>query len=108
MGDLIKISKALCRKCKYHGGTDQKLTCNYLACTGHSRIFDGREMKYDPKYCDKFEKGKMLQPFKNMELRCQQYDEFRDYKMTKIRKEQTSYEYKHKFGETKRRYRGNL
>lgn len=108
MGELIKISKRLCKKCKYHCGADQKISCNYLACTGHSRIFKDGSMMYDPTFCDKYEKGAMLRPFREIDLTDRAQDEYDDYKCVKIRKEQATYEYKHKYGETQRRYRGNL
>jgi hypothetical protein len=55
---MEKITKKLCSTCKYRGAMEQKISCNYMTCTGHSRIFQDGKMAYDPKYCDKYEKGR--------------------------------------------------
>ena len=67
---LVKADAKTCQKCKYHigfgsqpgkaqkkAGHYKNVACNYLAIEGHSRIFENAEMTYDPKLCDKFEKG---------------------------------------------------
>ena len=70
MKDLIKLNKKVCGSCKYRmrfgsapGGqnTFYNHCCNYLEIMGHSRIFENGKQAYDPKYCDKFEKGKAEQ-----------------------------------------------
>lgn len=34
--------------------------CNYLTIMNESRIFQDGVAAYDPKYCDKYEKGKQI------------------------------------------------
>ena len=74
MGKLIKTKPSICRSCQYHMGFGcqqgksclekyefNNVACNYLAIMGHSRIFEDGKPTYDPKYCDKYEKGKKIQ-----------------------------------------------
>lgn len=70
MRQLVRATSATCRQCKWSMGfgsqpsriqteevANNNIACDYLARCGHSRIFENREMAYDPIYCDKFEKG---------------------------------------------------
>ena len=70
MKKMIIVNPKICKSCKYHigfgaqpgrlqtgSGENRNVACNYLTITGHSRIFENGELKYDPKYCDKYEKG---------------------------------------------------
>lgn len=74
MEKLIKTKPSICRSCIYHQqfGCQQgraylekyefnNVACNYLAIMGHSRIFEDGKPTYDPKYCDKYKKGKKIQ-----------------------------------------------
>ena len=60
-------------KCCYHvgfgsqPGKEQKdaghyhnIACNYLEITGHSRVLTVKGYAYDPKYCDKFREGPVI------------------------------------------------
>jgi hypothetical protein len=97
MKEMEKITKKLCSTCKYRGGTDQKISCNYMTCTGRSRIFQDGKMAYDPKYCDKYEKGETDTSYRDINIVPQQAkDEYWDYKCVKIRKEQSTYAYKNR------------
>ena len=75
MRDLVKVSAKTCAKCKYRMGFGSQpskkqkdeghcmnVACNYIKIMQHSRIFENGEMAYDPKYCDKFEKGDAVDP----------------------------------------------
>ena len=96
MRKLIRISAKMCTKCQYHGFMGQKISCNYLACEGHSRIFEDGKPAYDPAFCDKFQKGQMLRPYKDLTIVSTGYEEFTDYKCVKVQKERSTYAYKHR------------
>ena len=60
--NLIKATKEVCARCKYHGGTDAEtlndVYCNYLSLMGgRSRIFEGGVRSYPAEYCNKFAEG---------------------------------------------------
>ena len=70
MRQLVKATSSTCRQCKWSMGfgsqpgrcqseitANNNIACDYFARCGHSRIFEDGKMTYDPKYCDKFEKG---------------------------------------------------
>lgn len=57
---MVKTTPQTCAKCKYRCQIDQRITCNYLAITNHSRVFVKGGAAYDPAYCDKYEPGKQL------------------------------------------------
>ena len=96
MRELIKINAKTCAKCQYHGMMGQKISCNYIACEGHSRIFEDGKMAFDPKLCDKFQEGQMLRPYRDLTIIGTIYEEFQDYKCVKVQKERSTYAYKHK------------
>ena len=96
MRELIRINERTCAKCQYHGFTSQKISCNYLACEGHSRIFEDGQPAYNPAFCDKFKKGEALRPYKELTLIGANYEEFTDYKCVKVQKERSTYAYKHR------------
>lgn len=98
MKDLIKISAKTYAKCQYHGLMEQKISCNYIACCGHSRLFEGGRMAYDPEYCDKYAEGEALRPFKDLTIGNMFHEEYADYKHTRIQKERSTYAYKHRKG----------
>lgn len=70
MPELINVgNRRKCASCKYRMRMDsiigyddrpeggcKRYCCNYLSLTGHSRLAGG----IDPKYCDKYEKGRMI------------------------------------------------
>lgn len=71
MNGLKRCTTGLCKTCKYRtyfsggigykariSGTTETIACNYMIITDHSRIFEDGKPQYDPKYCDKYEKGK--------------------------------------------------
>ena len=63
MGKLVRATQNRCSKCQYrmrtsHGGNGY--CCNYLTIMNESRIFRDGVTVYDPKYCDKYEKGKQI------------------------------------------------
>lgn len=62
--NLIKATKEVCARCKYHGGTDAEtlndVYCNYLSVVGHSRIFEKGQRTYPAEYCNKFAEGPSL------------------------------------------------
>lgn len=73
MSKLRLANTELCSRCQYHSGFGSQpgkeqqqanhirnIACNYLEITGHSRIFTPDGPTYDPKYCDKFEEGKVI------------------------------------------------
>lgn len=97
MKELKKVNKKLCSTCKYRGAMEQKISCNYMTCTGHSRIFQDGKMAYDPKYCDKYEKGKTDTSYRDINIVSKiGKDEYWDYKYVKIRKERSTYAYKNR------------
>lgn len=57
---MKRVSTELCAECKYRTHIDQRPACNYLNITKHSRIFEGRQMAYDPRFCNKYEKGEQI------------------------------------------------
>ena len=67
----IKANNDICRNCKYRMGfgsnanstTRSNVACNYLAITGHSRIFKDGKAEMDPEFCDKYEPGDKLTDF---------------------------------------------
>lgn len=63
MGKLIRITQNRCSKCQYRMQTSHGngwWSCNYLAITGKSRIFQDGVAAYNPKYCDKYKKGSQI------------------------------------------------
>ena len=62
MAKLRKLTPKLCDECKYMCGT-KKNGCNYMALTGHSRVFKGREKVVPDGYCDKFQPGRKITNF---------------------------------------------
>ena len=75
MNKLIKATSKTCEKCKYRMGFGSQpskkqkdegklmnVACNYAKIMQHSRIFENGEMAYDPKFCDKFERGDAVDP----------------------------------------------
>lgn len=100
MRELVKINRKTCRKCKYHmlfGSNGTMVCCNYLTIEGRSRVYEDGEAQYDPKFCDKFTEGEKIVPrVDTVNFSSQGYDEFIDYKVKKIRKEQSRYDYKHR------------
>lgn len=62
MAKLRKLTRELCDKCIYMSGT-RKNGCNYMALTGHSRVFKGRDKVVPDGYCDKFQAGKKITNF---------------------------------------------
>ena len=62
MAILRKLTAKLCDECIYMSGT-KKNGCNYMALTGHSRIFKGRDKVVPDGYCNKFKKGKSITNF---------------------------------------------
>lgn len=51
---MVRVGEK-CKECKYYG--NQTFSCDYMLIAKKRRtITDGK--KIDPKYCDKFEKGK--------------------------------------------------
>ena len=69
MKKMVKATPAICSRCKYHMGvrsspgrkqTNNNVCCNYFELTGYSRIYENGKLAYDPKYCDKYEKGPSL------------------------------------------------
>lgn len=62
MSKLVRATQSRCSKCQYrmrisHGNG---YCCNYLTIMNESRIFQDGVAAYDPKYCDKYEKGKQI------------------------------------------------
>lgn len=98
MGKMVKVSRKICESCQYHGLMEQKISCNYIACCGHSRLFEGGRMAYDPEYCDKYAEGEALRPFKDLTIGNMYHEEYADYKHTRIQKERSTYAYKHRKG----------
>lgn len=96
MGELKRINKSLCSKCQYRTMIGSHQGCNYLAIAGQSRIFRGREITYDPKFCDKFKEGDQIIPRVDAVFIPASYDEYEDYKYVKIRKERSTYDYKNR------------
>lgn len=92
----IKINTKTCSSCKYRGITDQKVSCNYIRCTGHSRLFEDGKMVCSPEYCTKYEKGAMDTSYSEINIFGVGKDEYIDYKCSKIRKERNTYAYKHR------------
>lgn len=79
MRELVRATSGTCRKCKWSMGfgsqpgncqteatANNNIACDYLNRAKRSRIFEDGQMAYDPRYCDKFEKGprenNMVQP----------------------------------------------
>lgn len=93
---MVKVSKEICSKCKYRGVTDQKVSCNYLTCTGHSRLFEGGKMVCSPEFCMKYEEGDADTSCSDINIFGVGKDEYIDYKCSKIRKERSLYAYKHR------------
>ena len=58
MGRMVKATRTICEMCKFRSGAEEN-GCNYIGITGHGRIFgeDGH-FRHDPRYCDRFERGK--------------------------------------------------
>ena len=70
MRSLVRATPKTCAKCKYSMGfgsqpgkvqtedlPNRNVACNYLEIKGHSRIFEDRQIAYDPKFCDKYDPG---------------------------------------------------
>lgn len=66
---MVRATLRVCKKCKYRTGFGSSpgkarerdnYCCNYLAITGHSRIFENGKYAYDAEFCDKFEEGPQL------------------------------------------------
>jgi len=99
MAKQIKVNPKVCQSCKYHMGfgsqpnsdrpINNNVCCNYLEIMGHSRIFTDGVMQMDPKYCDKYEKGEQLvkRDFANFTIVESDIDEFRDYKICRVKAE---------------------
>lgn len=90
---MEKLTRKLCDSCKYRGQVEQKNCCNYIGVTGHSRIFENGAMAYNPRFCDKYEKGNRLMT-EWLNIAPGHKDEYWDYKFVKIRKEKSTYAYK--------------
>ena len=58
---LVKATPEICGMCQYRSGTSDN-GCNYWRIEGISRIFVDGKLKYDPNYCDKFVRGKKIEP----------------------------------------------
>ena len=70
MSRKIKVNAHICATCRYRmgfgsqpgkeqteAGHNLNIACDYLNKTGHSRIFEHGKLRFDPEYCDKYEKG---------------------------------------------------
>ena len=70
MNRKIKVNAHICASCKYHmgfgsqpgkeqteAGHNLNIACDYLYRAGHSRIFEKGKLRFDPEYCDKYERG---------------------------------------------------
>lgn len=71
MNRKIKVNAHICATCRYHmgfgsqpgkeqtdAGHNLNVACDYLYRAGHSRIFEHGKLRFDPEYCDKYERGK--------------------------------------------------
>lgn len=98
---MIIVNPKICKSCKYHigfgaqpgrlqtgSGENRNVACNYLTITGHSRIFENGELKYDPKYCDKYCPGARITDC-NIELHNVEYDEYDQYKADRVGREKS-------------------
>ena len=56
----MKINKNICAMCKYRSGIPEH-GCNYIMVEKHSRVFEDGKLAYDPSYCNKFERGAIVQ-----------------------------------------------
>ena len=98
---MVKVNSKVCSRCKYRCYVEQKLACNYMGCTGKSRIFEKGQQAYDAKYCDKFEKGRQDRTrWVEISFPKTELDEFDRYKFDRIQEEQSKYvnKIKHKRG----------
>ena len=59
-GKMVKINKNICGMCKYRSGLPEH-GCNYIMVKKHSRVYEDGKLAYDPRYCDKFERGAIVQ-----------------------------------------------
>lgn len=99
MAEQIRVNSRICASCKYHQGfgsqpnsarrVNNNVSCNYLAIMGHSRIFQDGKLRMDPTFCDKYEAGEQLpgRDFGEFTIVDSDIDEYRDYKMCRIKKE---------------------
>ena len=75
MGTLIRVDARICASCRYRqgfgsqpgkeqteAGHNMNFACNYQKIEGHSRIFVEGKLAYDPKFCDKYKRGRMILP----------------------------------------------
>ena len=100
MAEQIRVNPQICASCKYHQGfgsqpnstrttVNNNIACNYLAIMGHSRIFQDGELRMDPAFCDKYEEGEQLPgcEFGDFTIVDSDIDEFRDYKICRVKLE---------------------
>ena len=105
--NAIRADAEVCARCKYHmpfGSQPGKreclnnnIACNYLAITGHSRIFQDGRMSYCPMFYDKFEEGGRVDPDTSLKMSDQiVLDVYDAYKAEKIWKERAIKRYEKK------------
>lgn len=85
---MVKVNSKVCSRCKYRINVEQKPCCNYIEVEGHSRIFEDGELKYDPKYCDKYCPGARITNC-NIEFHNVEYDEYDQYKADRVGREKS-------------------
>ena len=96
MARMMKLTPELCDNCIFMPAVREN-GCSYLTLTGHSRIFENGKLAYDPKFCDKYEKGEIDTSYRDINIVSKiGKDEYWDYKCVKIRKEQSTYAYKNR------------
>ena len=68
MSRMVKAIPSICRMCKYRAAVPNEV-CDYWNITKRSRVFEDGKLAYDPAYCDKFERGKRIEPDKSLFIR---------------------------------------